>query len=114
MYSIRNVLLLVAAFLLFLGTPNPASADFSIFAQEAGVNGGTITLLASGSDFSSLSFTGVYGNFTLTGFGASASNGVNLSDLLTSATRILNNSAATQTITLFASQTAYSLPAGTP
>jgi len=105
------VAVLVAA---FLGLPNRASADFEIYAQQDGVNGGAITLLASGTDFTATSFSGTYGDFTLTGFGAASTNNADLSDLLKSTIRIRNNSADTKTITLYASQTDYTLPAGTP
>jgi hypothetical protein len=113
MYSIRNFLLL-GAFLLVLGTSNPASADFKIYAQEAGVNGGAITEIGSGADFTSTVFSGVYGDFTLTLFGAASANTASLSDLLAAVVSITNNSTDTETITLYASQTNYTLPAGTP
>jgi hypothetical protein len=106
------VAVLVAAF--FLGLPNRASADFEIYAQQDGVNGSAITLLASGSDFSSLSFSGTYGDFALTLFGASSTNGAGLSTLVNLAGTVKNNDSGTQTINLYASQTDYTLPAGSP
>jgi hypothetical protein len=98
----------------FLGLPNRASADFEIYAQQAGVNGGAITLLASGSDFSSISFSGTYGDFALSLFGASSTNGADLSTLVNLAGTVKNKNSGTQTIKLYASQTDYTLPAGSP
>src|SRR5262245_58694422 len=52
--------------------------------QEAGVNGGAITAVASGSDFTGASFTGTYGDFDVAVFGGASDNGATLSDLLSS------------------------------
>jgi hypothetical protein len=106
------VAVLVAA--LFLGLPNRASADFKIYAQEAGVNGGAIFELASGANFSSLSFSGTYGDFALSLFGASSTNAADLSTLVNLAGTVKNNNSGTKTIKLYASQTDYTLPAGSP
>jgi hypothetical protein len=88
----------------------PARADLVLYAQEAGVNGGAITQIAMSGDFSSASFNGVYGDFTLSIFGSTSNQGVTLSSLLGADVAIQNNAATTKTITLFASQNDYALP----
>ena len=88
-----------------------ASADFEIYAQQDGVNGGAVILLASGADFTSALFDGTYGDFTLTIFGAASSNGAAQSNLLEAALSIRNNSTDSKTLHLYASQTDYTLPA---
>jgi hypothetical protein len=102
------VAVLVAA---FLGLPNRASAAFEIYAQQ---DGGAITLLDTGSDFGSAAFSGAFGDFTLSLFAATSTNGATQSDLLKAALKVTNNDDATHTLTLYASQTNYTLPAGSP
>ena len=95
-----------------LGLSSPASAILEIALQE---NGGPITVVAStATDFSSVSFTGTFGDFTVNIFGGSSDNGNALSDLLSSTVSIKNNSGSTQTLHLWVTQTNYSLPPGTP
>jgi hypothetical protein len=84
----------------------------SIALQEAGVNGGAQTVVASGADFTAVSFTGTYGDFIVTIVGGASDNGATLSDLLSSTTSVTNNSGNTATLNLFVTQTNYSLPAG--
>ena len=93
-----------------LGTPRSAHANLIIAAQEAGVNGGVRTTIATGADFTSASFSGTYGDFKLTVFSGAADNGVTLSDLLQSTTSVQNLSGTTKTITLYVTQTNYTLP----
>ena len=90
-----------------------ASADFELYAQEDLVNGGAITLLASSVDFTSAVFSGTYGDFSVTFFGAASTNGAAQSNLLESAVTIRNTSADSKTLHLYASQTNYTLPADT-
>ena len=113
MIRIRNFLALVAvlAGAAILGVP-ASWADFKIFLQEAGVNGSAITEVASGADFSSINFTGPYGDFTVKVFSGASDNGATLSDLLSSTTSVTNNSSASKTLKLYVSETNYSLPAG--
>jgi hypothetical protein len=82
--------------------------------QEAGVNAGVRTTVASGADFGSAAFTGTYGDFTLTIFGGAAANGANLSSLLSAAVSVTNNSGTAKTLQIWVSETNYTLPAGTP
>jgi uncharacterized repeat protein (TIGR01451 family) len=82
--------------------------------QEAGVNGGLPTVVATGADFTSTSFSGTYGDFKVTLLGGSSDNGAASSDLLSSTTRVENLSGTSQTLTLIAFQDNYTLPAGTP
>jgi hypothetical protein len=103
----------VAAFAL-AGTPRDARASLFFGLQEAGVNGGAIFTVGSVPDFTSGSFTGTYGDFTVTIFGGASDNGQTLSDLLSSTTSVTNNSGTSKTLNLWVSQTDYTLPAGTP
>lgn len=95
-----------------LGSATPARAAFEIALQEAGVNGGAPLVVASGADFSNISFNGTFGDFTVDVLGGSSHNGATLSDLLSSTTRVTNNSGTTQTLTIIVSQTNYTLPVG--
>src|SRR5262245_21764982 len=97
-----------------LAAPTQARAAFKLFLQEAGVNGGAIKEVQSGADFSNITFSGVYGDFTVDILGGSSHNGSVLSDLLSSTTRVTNNSGTTQTLKLYVSQTDYTLPVGSP
>lgn len=103
---------IAAAFVLFASSRADAALQLSL--QETGVNGGAVTSVASAADFTAASFTGTYGDFTVTLFGGSSVNGATSSDLLSSTTRITNNSGTTQTLTIYVSQNNYTLPAGTP
>src|SRR5260370_26842748 len=82
MNRFRNFLPLVAALAVpaVLGAPSQAHASFQIALQEAGVNGGAITMVSSGADFTSASFTGTYGDFTVSIFGGTSDNGATLID----------------------------------
>jgi hypothetical protein len=82
--------------------------------QEAGVNGGALTVVATAADFTSVSFTGTYGDFKVTISGGSSDNGASLSDLLSSATSVRNLSGTSKTLNVWVSQTDYTLPAGSP
>jgi hypothetical protein len=97
-----------------LGAPASARADLNIYLQEAGVNGGAITLVASAPDFTDVSKSLTYGDFTVKVFGASSDNGATLSDLLSSTTSVTNNATTSKTLHLYASQNNYTLPAGSP
>jgi hypothetical protein len=74
------------------------------------VNGGQITVVGSGADFTSASFTGTYGDFTFTILGASSDNGAAMSDLLSATVSIKNNAGTSKTINIYASQDNYTLP----
>jgi hypothetical protein len=103
----------VLALLAVLGATQSARADLEIALQEAGVNGGARTVVGTGSAFTSASFTGTYGDFTVTIFGGAATNGANLSQLLSSTTSVTNNNGSTHTLHLWVTETDYTLPAGT-
>lgn len=90
-----------------------ADAALIIAVQQATVNGGDITQVGpTGADFDSTSFTGTYGDFSLTVFSGSSANAAAGSDLLSSTTRIVNNSTEQRTLQLWVTQTNYSLPVG--
>jgi hypothetical protein len=97
-----------------LGAPASARASLNIYLQEAGVNGGAIHLVATAADFTAVSFSGTYGDFTVSIFGGSSDNDASLSDLLSSTTSVKNNAGASKTLKLYVSQNNYTLPAGSP
>ncbi len=105
----------VLAAVLMLCAPQPSRADLELALQEAGVNGGAIFVVATGSSFGSISFTGTYGDFSVKVFGGSSDNGQfggTLSDLLASTTSVANNSATAATLHLWVTQNDYTLPVG--
>jgi len=113
MLRFRKSVLLTAALVVAatLGAPASAHAALQIALQQAGVNGGAITVVGTAADFSSVAFTGSYGSFTVTIFGGSSQNGASLSDLLGSNTRITNDTGLSQTLNLYVTQNNYTLPA---
>jgi hypothetical protein len=118
MLRFRNFLRLATAVLVAaaVSQASPARATFQLALQEAGVNGGAITVVQSGTDFQAggISFSGVYGDFTVSVLGGTSTNGALLSTLLSSTTNVTNNDgAAAHTLHLYVTQTNYTLPAGT-
>jgi hypothetical protein len=101
-----------AALMIVLLTQGEAKALLVLYAQQSGVNGGAITTIASGADFTNDSFTGQYGDFTLILDGAASTNSAALSSLLGATVSLRNTTDSTATINLYASQTNYSLPLG--
>jgi len=99
-----------------VGSASPAKAALQLYLQEAGGNASAITAVGlPGGDFTSASFTGTYGDFTVTLLGGSSDNGATLSDLLSSTVSVKNNDTANaHTLSLFVSQTNYNLPSGSP
>jgi len=112
MLTLRKFLPTLAIMALAM-VPATAKADFRLYLQENGVNGGAITEVASGADFGAISFTGTYGDFRVSIFGGTSDNTSSKSDLLSSTTSVVNTSGSAATLTLYASQTNYTLPAGT-
>src|SRR5579864_4397524 len=82
--------------------------------QEAGVNGGAPTIVATGADFTAAEFTGTYGDFSVDVFGGASHNGANQSFLVSSTTSVTNIGASTATLNLEVFQDGYTLPAGSP
>jgi len=118
MTRIRNFLPLAVAALIgaaILGAPTQANAAFQLALQEAGINGGAITVVSSGSDFQAggITFSGVYGDFTVSILGGTSNNGALQSNILSSTTSVTNNDGAGKTLNLFVTQTNYTLPTGT-
>jgi hypothetical protein len=115
---IRNYLPLLAVLVgtAILGAPTSARATFQLALQEAGVNGGAITVVASGSDFQAggIFFSGVYGDFTVSILGGTSNNGATMSNLLSSTTSVTNNDGTGKVLNLYVTQTNYTLPAGSP
>jgi hypothetical protein len=114
MLRLKRLMPLAAALVgaVVLGAPTRARAEFALFLQEAGVNGGQITQVASGADFAGAMFNGTYGDFKVSFLGGAADNGATLSDLLSSTTAVTNTSGTTKTLNLWVSQNNYTLPAG--
>jgi hypothetical protein len=102
----------IMAILALLSGASPSWAGLHLYLQEAGVNGGLLTEVASGSDFSSFSFSGTYGDFKVTIAGASSDNAASLSDILSSTNNVTNNSSLAKTLKIVVSQTDYTLPTG--
>ncbi|WP_165066901.1 PEP-CTERM sorting domain-containing protein [Paludisphaera rhizosphaerae] len=59
-----------------------------------------------------VTFSGVYGDFTVTIYGGSSTNSASLSNLLSSTVSVVNNSVGEHTLYLWVSQTDYTLPVG--
>jgi len=93
-----------------------ADAAFQIALQQAGVDGGAGIgnpfVVASGGDFSPIVYSGTYGSFTIELLGSSSHNTATLSDLLSATTLVHNNTGSSQTLTIWVSQTNYTLPGG--
>jgi hypothetical protein len=87
----------------------PAHADLNIYLQE---DAGPIVLKGTAANFSSVSFSGVFGDFKVTIDGASSDNNSPESDLLSSDNAIVNIGTATHTLHVWASQNDYTLPTG--
>ncbi len=100
-----------AAFVLLAASRADAALEISL--QQAGVNGGARTLVASGADFTLAGvFAITYGDFDITILGATSNNGAT-SDLLSATVEVVNTSASAETLQIWVTQTNYTLPAGT-
>jgi hypothetical protein len=94
-----------------LGTPQSARATLALAWAE---DGGARTTVVSVPSFTPGSFSGTVGDFTVTLFGGSATNGASLSSLLSSAVSVTNNSSAQHTLHLWVTETDYTLPTSPP
>ncbi len=90
------------------------AATLNVYLQEDGVNGGAITLVDSGAGFTPDSFSGDYGDFSITLLGSASTNTANLSKLLSSNVSVQNNSTDSKTLSIYVSETDYTLPLGSP
>jgi hypothetical protein len=109
MRFIKALPIAVLAGALTLGAPSRAHATMELLLQE---DGGAITVVATGPSLGSLVFNGVYKDFTVNFLGATTDNGANLSDLLSSTTKVTLNVAGTHTLTLMTTSQDYNLPTG--
>ena len=94
----RKLLLAGLAALLITGSvvPRVNAVLLSLGLQEAGINGGAITTVATdNSSPGNLSFTGTYGNFSLGNTGAAGSPGETQPNLSTSVLILSNSSGGT-------------------
>jgi hypothetical protein len=82
--------------------------------QEAGVNGGVPTVVGTGTDFTSASFTGTYGDFDVTILGGASVNNAAQSSLQSSTVAVQNHGTSTATLNITVFQDNYTLPAGSP
>jgi hypothetical protein len=101
---------------LVMMASSKAEASLQVILQEDG--GAWSQALGGGGSpypsFSNPTFSaGVFGDFSLTSGTVIADNG-SLSDLLTSALRITNNSSGIHTLRILVTETDYTLPPGTP
>jgi hypothetical protein len=87
----------------------PAHADLNIYLQE---DAGPIVLKGTAANFTSVAFSGTFGDFRVTIDGASSDNNNPESDLLSSDNAIVNIGTATHTLHVWASQNDYTLPTG--
>src|SRR5262245_23021568 len=113
----KNLLSLAALAAIALGVPATARATFQLALQQAGVNAGAITVVATTSDFNpvGISFSGTYGDFSVSVQGGSSTNAAALSSLLSSTTNVTNSNlltGGTHTLSLWVTQTNYNLPVG--
>ncbi len=97
--------------LFVLGAAPQASATFELGLSE---DGGPISIVATGASFTPLTFTGTFGDFLVSFFGATANNGAGGSNLLSSTTRVGSTSTGPHTLDLLVSNQDYTLPAGSP
>jgi hypothetical protein len=82
----------------------------TIFALQE--DGGGYVIQGTSASLSTASGSGTFGDFTFTITGVAADNGATLSDLLSSAVSIRNNSGGTHTINILVSSQDYTLPVG--
>jgi hypothetical protein len=91
----------------------PARADLTLYFQEDG--GAIVQQGPSSPDFTTVSFNGTYGDFAITLLGGSTKNTATKSDVLSSTTEIVNSDPnSSHTLTIYISQTNYTLPSGSP
>lgn len=103
----------LAVAILVFGTGVKAMAVEVLALQEAGVNGGAITVVDVGADFSALSYSGTYGNYTVTLLTSVANNGASGSNVLSSVTDVAATAGAgSTTLNIYVSEQDYSLPVG--
>lgn len=112
MFRSRFLLAATVAAVALLAGPATSQAAFTVYAKQAGVNSGNYTAVLSGPDFVPLSASGTYGSFQFTIYGASSNNAANLSELLTSTTRVQNITGTQAKIELLVVQSNYTLPSG--
>ncbi|HVN23384.1 MAG TPA: PEP-CTERM sorting domain-containing protein [Syntrophorhabdales bacterium] len=91
--------------LMLVGTP--AMATFELVLSE---DAGAQTVVASGADFNNLSFSGIFGDFTVSIFGATAQNAAGGSNMLSSVTTVSENVTASHTLHMFVAEQDYTLP----
>jgi len=112
--NLKRLVSLTLATAFVLVAASRADATLVIALQEAGVNGGAVTVVGSAPSFTSVSFTGIYGDFAVVLQGGSSVNGAVQSSLLGSANSVTNLSGTSHTLNLWVTETDYTLPTGTP
>jgi hypothetical protein len=120
--KMKSLVSVALAASLVMFAASRAEATIQIALQEAGVDGdgagpcavGARCVVATGANFTAASFSGTYGDFLVTIFGGSSDNGATLSDLLSSTTSVRNTTGTAHTLSLWVTQTDYSLPVGAP
>jgi hypothetical protein len=107
--SVKLLALSLLVCVTIMGLPSMAGAT-TIF--QLSQDGGAYTTVATGASLGSLSGSGVFGDFTYKIIGVSTDNTATLSDILSSATSIQNNSTAWHTLSVRVSSQDYTLPSG--
>jgi hypothetical protein len=114
MIRLRNALPLAVVVLVaatILGVPSSARAAFKLSLQE---DGGAITQVDSEADFTTVTYNATFGDFKVTLYGGSSDNGITISDLGAGVTSIQNSGLGAHTLTIYLTQTNYTLPPGNP
>jgi len=105
----KKLVLLVGLMVCGLLVAGPAMAAVQLALQE---DAGAFTVVTSDADFTPLTFSGVFGDYTVTIFGATANNAAGGSNLLSSVVEVSSNVATQHTLHLFVTEQGYTLPTG--
>jgi len=108
-HSAKFLALSLLVCIAIMGLPSLARAN-TIFALSQ--DGGAFTTIATGASLTTISGSGTFGDFTFSIIGVTSDNLPTLSDLLSSATRITNNSTATHTLSIRVSSQDFTFPSG--
>jgi len=109
LHSAKLLTLSLLVCVAIMGLPAMAGAS-TIFSLSE--DGGAFTTIATGASLSQLTGNGTFGDFTYKIIGVSTDNTLAVSDILSSATSIMNNSGATHTLSIRVSSQDFTLPAG--
>jgi len=106
-------LTMLACVMLLCSAPL-AQADTVLALQQAGVNGGLLTIVATAGDLNPLVYSGSYGSFSVVFFGTFETNTAAFSSISSSTMTVVNTTADEATLVLYASSQGFTLPDSTP